>query len=100
MANKWLQVKTQAGEPFEFGARRLVPFSQAWRLSLPGWNGGLVWNRPVSVLAQDPGGEESILPIRDLTRETIWLIWGGAVFISVALGWLLRLFRQRKDENA
>jgi hypothetical protein len=35
--------------------------------------GGLIWNRPASVLTVDADGRERLLPVQDITRQTLWV---------------------------
>ena len=55
---------------------------------LPGSIGGLIWNRPVSVLVQEGNGEEHVLSVPDVTRRSIWALWGGSLFM-VLISWLI-----------
>ena len=51
MPNGLFSIETRAGDPISTGKLKLVPFAQVFQLRFPLFNGGLVWNRPVSVLA-------------------------------------------------
>ena len=79
------------GEPLEVHGETLYPFTRTFRLQFPGKNGGVVWNRPSSILLRSPNGEERVLPIRDVTRQWQFLILG----ISLALCGLLLIMRKR-----
>jgi hypothetical protein len=70
-----LQVETCPGKTLQVGKTRLIPFAQSYRLTIPGFPGGLVWNRPVSVLTVYPDGSEVVTPIPDATRRIQIMIW-------------------------
>jgi hypothetical protein len=70
-----LQVETCPGKTLQVGKTRLIPFAQSYRLIIPGFPGGLVWNRPVSVLTVYPDGSEVVTPIPDVTRRIQIMIW-------------------------
>ncbi len=90
-----LTIENQAGEPIQAGANRVVPFSQVVRLQIPGLQGGLVWNRPVSVLVQAADGGEQVLAIPDPTRQA-QLTFLGAAFGAALIYWLFRAVTRRK----
>ena len=79
MLDNFLHIENRAGRSIQSGAYRIVPVSQSVRLSAPGLPGGLIWNRPVSVVVTTPDGQEQVLPIRDLTRIAQLTIFGAAV---------------------
>jgi hypothetical protein len=63
------------------------------QVTIPGMNGGLIWNRPVSILVQTKDGEEQVLSIPDVTRQTIWMLF-GATFMITLFAWLIsRIFK-------
>jgi hypothetical protein len=71
-----LTVENRAGRAIPFGNNTLVPFSQVWHLKLPWVRGGLIWNRPVSVVVQEGDQGEQIVPVQDITRQILWLLFG------------------------
>jgi len=78
-------IETRAGKPIHAGRTRLIPFAQTVHLHLPGPSGGLIWSRPTAILVQTPNGEETVLQIRDVTRQAQLTLLGlgfiGALFI-------------------
>jgi hypothetical protein len=66
--NSLIQIETQWGKPIQFGERKVVVQSRALQIRLPFLEGGLVWNRPVSVLVESSDGHDQVLPVRDVTR--------------------------------
>jgi hypothetical protein len=79
MPDKFIQVENRAGRIIEAGHHQIMPVSQAVRLQIPGLPGGLIWNRPISVVVTTPDGQEQILPIRDVTRIAQLTLIGMAV---------------------
>ncbi len=87
MANTIFQVETKAGEPIQAGGVRTIPFSKVVRLNIPGMPGGLVWNRPSSVIVMGAEGEELVIPVQDVTRQIqVAVILGG--LLGALLVWL------------
>ena len=86
-----VDVQTRPGKAIQVGKTRLIPFAQSYRLILPGFHGGIVWNRPTSVLTVYPDGSEVVTPVPDVTRRIQIMIWGFGL-----LGVLLLSFSNRK----
>jgi len=92
---RWITLENRAGETIQAGPRRMTPLSSLVRVQIPGWKGGLVWNRPSGVVVTEPDGEEKLLPVRDVTRLTQFLILGAGLLG----GWLIWLaFRPGKTK--
>lgn len=68
MLSKLIRIENRAGEIVEAGGFKIRPFSQVVIIRFPILPGGLVWNRPFSVLATDAYGQEEVIPIPDPTR--------------------------------
>lgn len=83
------QLENRAGEIISHGDLRIVPFSQALVVRLPGFPAGVVWNRPTAVWVRTPDGNEQTLPIHDETLLAM-LRWFGLAAVFGALVWLLR----------
>lgn len=79
-------IENRAGKTIQAGENWIMPISQAIRLQIPGLPGGLIWNRPVSVVVTTPSGQEQILPIRDITRIA-QLSFIGMAILGVLLFW-------------
>jgi hypothetical protein len=71
-----LTVENLAGPAIPYRSNTLVPFTQVWHLKLPWIKGGLIWNRPVSVVVQEADQQERIVPVQDITRQMLWLLFG------------------------
>ena len=83
----FIQTETKAGEAITIGETKIVPFSKSVRVQIPGRQGGLIWNRPASLLVVSSDGEEQIIPIVDVTRQALWALLGAstAVFLLMML---------------
>ena len=82
------QLETHPGEPYTIGGLRITPFARSLTIRLPGFPGGLIWNRPTSVLVQGEDGSEVVLPVHDLTRRRQFTWLGLGLFVG-AIVWLL-----------
>jgi hypothetical protein len=85
--SSWFNIETQAGSPIQAGNRKITPFATSWRLSIPGISGGLVWNRPTSILIESPEGDEAVQAIPDITRQVLWALLGASLAMAI-LVWL------------
>ncbi len=87
-------VEVKAGSEVQLGVYSLLPFTRTWQINTPGKPVRMVWNRPNSILVRDSAGNETILPINDLT----WRVIGSLIGISLSATLLLlisnRLRRQ------
>ena len=91
----FIQTETKAGGAITIGETKIVPFSKSVRVQIPGWQGGLIWNRPASLLVVSSDGEEQIIPIVDVTRQALWALLG----VSLAVFPLMMLISQRRNKT-
>jgi hypothetical protein len=77
---KLITIETRGGEPISVKDTQLVPFHQVLQIRFPGLQGGLVWNRPVSILTVDADGQEQVVPVHDVTRQAVWTLFGVTLF--------------------
>jgi hypothetical protein len=87
----FVTIETKSSQPVQAPGRRLTLFSQAVKIQFPGVTGGLIWNRPASVLVVSDDGQEQIIPVPDITRQ---IQWGLAGLCAAAL--ILTALRRRK----
>lgn len=92
MPNNILSIETKAGKPVIVGSTRVIPFARVLCIQFPGIHGGIIWNRPVSVLAATADGQEHVLPVSDVTRETQLKILGAGLVGSILIWFLFRMF--------
>jgi len=71
-----ISTETKTGETINAGDLKITPFSKSTSILSKGKNIGLIWNRPDSILVQRPDGSEQIIPVIDVTRQTLWAIMG------------------------
>jgi hypothetical protein len=88
---RWMQVETLAGAGVDFQGWRVVPFVKTVRLQVPGMQGGMVWTRPATVLAIAPDGTEQVLPVQDVTRRVVALLFGAGL-----VAWFVTFFLRRR----
>jgi hypothetical protein len=79
----FLKIENHSAPPISFRGGQLILFSQSVRLQIPGLSGGLVWNRPVSLLVVTADGQEKVLSIQDTTRQVLWILLGATLFVGI-----------------
>jgi hypothetical protein len=83
------KIQSSVGEPIPAGDLQLIPIARSLRVGFPGLKGGLIWNRPLAVVARAKDGTQTVYPIRDVTRLVQLALLGAG--LALALGaWLLR----------
>ena len=97
MPGSFFELENRVGAPVIAGETRIIPISRALVLKFPGLKGGIIWNRPVSIVAQTADGQEQVLPVRDVTRQVQLALYGGAL-LGTLLMWLAsrQLDKRRK----
>ena len=91
----FLKTNTHYDRPIELNGLYVIPISKSLRIQMKGIPVGLRWERPVGVLVQHEGGEEGVLPIKDVTRKA-----QIAVFLFTAAAWLLTRRRMRRQAQS
>ena len=87
-----LRIETLTGQPVRVRDTQLHVRSQVVQLRLPFANGGLIWNRPVSVVMRTPDGQEQILSVADVTRTAVL-----ALLVLSLVGTFLQMLLRRKN---
>lgn len=98
MANKFLVQQTSAGEPVTAGDVKIYPVARSYRINFPSGHGGIVWNRPRSVIVEDSMGRRQIIPIHDYTRRLQIGILSAGIIISLLTWLVFRNSRSIKGE--
>jgi hypothetical protein len=88
MLDRFITLENKTSQPITANGNKLTLFSQALTVRLPGLKGGLVWNRPLSVLIQTADGQETVQPVPDVTRQAIWGLLGISI-VAPIFAWLL-----------
>jgi hypothetical protein len=91
---KLITVEIKGGEPFHDGDTTITPFNKVLRLQLPGWQGGLIWNRPTSILVQSGSGKEQVIPVPDVTRQVQWSLLVASLLSTFFFWQFFRIKRQ------
>jgi hypothetical protein len=80
-----IQIESNSSAPIFVGDQEIILQSRALSIKLPGV-GGIVWNRPVAVIARARDGRAHKLSVRDVTRlaQLLIIAFGiaGAVMIA------------------
>jgi hypothetical protein len=95
MRNPRFGIQTLNGRPVKVGDVQVYVRSQVLQMRLPFGNGGLIWNRPLSVLIRTPNGQEQILSVPDVTRTAVLTL----LALSVVGTFLLIRFRRTNAES-
>ena len=95
MPERLLNFEQKAGDPMIIGDIRIIPFAQTLQLQFPRWrSGGLIWNRPASVLVVTRDGQEQVLPIHDVTRRMQLSLFGAGILGVLLIGILFRILNK------
>ena len=71
--------------------------AKSWQVRFPGNLGGIIWNRPSSIVVRSADGEEEVLPVRDVTRQTQFALLAGGLIGILLVGLILNVLdRQRR----
>jgi hypothetical protein len=81
---KTFETEFYKGKTYESNNRKVTLFSKSSSWIFPGNSGGVIWNRPASILVEEPDGNEIVLPVIDVTRRLLWMILGTAAVFAVA----------------
>ena len=84
-----VRISREDGRPIRAGGRTLTPQVQTVRLKIPRLTAGMIWRRPYAVLVKDTNGEETILPVVDVTRTAQMMTLLAGV-LAVSIIWYLR----------
>lgn len=93
-----LQIENKAGTPVLAGRTRIIPFAQSVRLDFPGFPGGMVWNRPLSILAVSANGDEQVIRVVDATRRVQIALLAAGLFGGLLL-WILGNNKRKEPTN-
>lgn len=78
-----IHIDNQSGDTTLFQGTSITPFFQSVKLSLPGLPFSFIWKRPLSVLLTNKLGKEIVIPIQDITRQTILGILGFSLMFWI-----------------
>ena len=95
MPNPLLRLQTLTGQPVTAGDTQVYVRSQVFQVRLPSGNGGLIWNRPLSVMIRGQNGQEQVLAVPDVTRTVMLTL----LVINLVSAYVWRRSRRTKDES-
>ena len=93
MRNPLVRIQTLTGPPVKAADMQVYVRSQVLQVRFPVVNGGLIWNRPLSVVIRRQDGQEQILPVRDVTRTAVLTL----LALSLVSAFLWRRFRRTNE---
>ena len=79
---QFIQIETRWGKPIQANGRKIIVQSRALQINLPFLSGGIVWNRPVSLLVLAEQGPDQFIPVRDVTRIVEVLLFINAIVVA------------------
>jgi hypothetical protein len=85
-----IEREIRTGEPVQVGDFELTPQTSVLQIRLPGHHAKLLWNRPRAVVIRTADGQESTLPVRDVTRIVIWSMLAGGLLGAILIGLMNR----------
>jgi hypothetical protein len=92
MPTSLLRIESITGQPIKVKDTQVRVRSQVVQLRFPLIHGGLIWNRPVSVLVRTAHGQDQVLPVPDVTRNALLMLF----MLSLAGTFLFRLFQRKR----
>ncbi|MFZ6026699.1 MAG: hypothetical protein ACOYYS_03200 [Chloroflexota bacterium] len=75
--------ENKEGQPVKVGGHLVTPISQNLQITVPGFSGGLVWNRPLAVRVQTADGQQQRIPVPDVTRLVLLAIMGFSLLLAL-----------------
>lgn len=94
MPRPWFTIETRAAPTRQVGSLQITPFNEVWQFRAPGWQGGAIWNRPVSLLVNTEDGTEQVLPVPDPTRAAILKIAAYTLLVSILISGLQKILHR------
>lgn len=85
-----IEREIRSGEAQHIGDYEITPQTNVFLVRLPRRHGGFIWNRPRAVIVRTVDGEESILPVQDVTRNIIWAMLAGGLVGAILIGMMNR----------
>jgi len=85
-----IEREIRTGETMQVGNFQITPKTNVLKIQLPGHRAGLIWNRPKAVTVRTSNGQESTLPVRDVTRLVIWSMLAGGLLGAILIGRMYR----------
>lgn len=81
-----IEREVRTGETRRLGDLEITPQSNVFSVRGRAGHFGLIWNRPRSVIVRTGDGQETIMPVRDITRYIIWGMLAGGLVGTILIG--------------
>jgi hypothetical protein len=85
-----IESEIRTGETIQVGDFEITPKTNVLKIQLPSYRAGLIWNRPKAVVVRTSDGQESTLPVRDVTRIVIWSLLAVGLLGAMLIGLMNR----------
>jgi len=85
-----IEREIRTGETMQVGDLEITAQTRVLKIQFPGHHAGLIWNRPKAVIVRTSDGQESTLPVRDVTRIAIWVMLAGGLLGAFVIGLMYR----------
>ena len=85
-----IEREIRTGETWQVGDYHITPQNQVIKVHVPGYHAGIICNRPKAVLVRTSSGQETILPVRDVTRLAIWSMLVGGLLGAIVMSMMRR----------
>jgi hypothetical protein len=85
-----IEREIRTGEAQHVGDFEITPQTNVFMIKLRGRHGGLIWNRPKAVIVRTIDGEETLLPVQDVTRNILWGMLAGGLVGAMLIGMMYR----------
>ncbi len=79
------------GEAYKLDDLEIIPQTQYIKVQTPGHHFGFLWNRPRSVIVRTADGQETTMPVTDVTRNIIWGMLAGGIIGAMLIGIMYRI---------
>jgi hypothetical protein len=86
-----IEREIRTGETRQVGDLEITPQSQVFKIQTQGRHFGLIWNRPRAVIVRGLDGTETVLPVRDVTRNILWGMLAGGLVGAMLIGMMYRM---------
>lgn len=86
-----IEREIRAGATQQVGDFEITPQSNVFSIQTRSHHFGFIWNRPRSVIVRTVDGQETILPVKDVTRYIIWGMLAGGLLGTMMIGMIYRM---------
>lgn len=80
-----INFETKAGEEITVNNQKITPLTKVLSIRWPGNTGAFIWNHPAGIAVESSNGDKKVLPIQDISMQTILSIAVFTGFISLMI---------------